>query len=172
MEPIQLKYKSFCRDISFRNRIEMIAASTLAIFFFIMPFVSKSASLAQGILSFEVGLSALFIIYYIRKNGRIGKERIFENNHECSLSFLKDIEIQLKLLRSARWWYVLPITSGLVGLQIVKLISLIHSKNDVQEPIVVIAVIICVSLFVVFLNEVYGVNKLNKLKQSIQSEVP
>lgn len=168
MEQLQSKYKSFYADISLRNRIEILAAITIALFFLIIPLAAKSISLLQLLLSFEVSFSAFFIVYYIRKNGQIDKEEPLNNRQDYILFFLKNIDTQLKLLRSARWWYVLPMTAGLVGLQLVKVVTLMASKSAPQEPIVVIAVICCVSLMVIFLNEVYAVNKLNKLKHSIQ----
>lgn len=112
---INNKMISFEKDVKSRDRLEIIACLLVGISFSVMFFLTNS--MWQQIGSAIIVGSAGFIWYKLRSSRKrtaekeSGPDKPLSDYLKAELTF---VSFQKQLLDNIMWWYILPITTGIL----------------------------------------------------------
>jgi len=107
------KADQFDRMIRRRNVVECIAAAFVAVFFAIMAVRAPNALARAG--NAVVAASGLWIIYYFARHGREARDPAPDQTLAgFQRALLGKYEHQIRLLKSVKYWYLLPPYAGLL----------------------------------------------------------
>jgi CubicO group peptidase (beta-lactamase class C family) len=157
---MQRKMKSFDRTIFWRDWRENLAAIFVAIFFG-GTFFTVSAPMARIGCVILVLASAFICWYPMHKKRGVAKAEPDAPMTEALQSELQKVEVQIGLLRSILWWYLLPLGVGVL------LFSFGDSRSpsfNLGFPVVVIALY----AFIYWLNQRAVEKQLLPLKREIE----
>lgn len=162
------KMRSFDRRIRWRNRIETVAALAVAVFFAYAGWIQRNDAERAGCAIVVAG--ALYIIYYIRRNGGEASD---PNPDQTIAGYqramVSKFDHQILLLRNVKYWYLAPMYIGLLTLSAGTLWEL--SEKGALTWVAVTGPIIYTVVFAAiwWLNEVYGVGKLKRARAALMA---
>ncbi len=141
-------------QIKKRNYREWVACS-LVLPSFIYIGLQKETFIGK-ILCFEISMAALFISYYLY----LKSHKSLKNLNESRPSQISIIKNEIKLLKTVRYWYLLPIGFGLIGLTLEDLYFAVQDRSGVIVKVIYLFSIIALGVLVIYLNEKKSVDKL------------
>lgn len=149
------------RTLFWRDVRESIAAIVVmvcfGIYFFIFP-----APLARIGCAIEILSSLLVIVYPIWRKRRVAKAAPDASMMQSLGSELRNVEVEIALLRSILWWYILPLSLGgvvfLAGLDV-----------SFTSTILFLLIGIALDAFVYWINQIAVDKKLLPLKRELDS---
>lgn len=144
--------KDFIKIIRKRNIREWIACVIVIPTFFSMG-LNKETNLSK-FLCFEIALAALFIAYYIYIKSHQNLKKAVETNMN------QTVRNEINLLLNIRYWYVLPIFSGLLGLVVEELYIGFRNHRSLIGGLISFILLLGFGVFIVYLNEKKGVQDL------------
>jgi len=160
------KISAFDRTIRMRNIRETVAAVAVSAFFVYAAWVQRNgiARLGSGI----VAAGALWIVYYLRRYGTGPAEPAPDQPVESfRRALVLKYEHQIRLLKSVKFWYLLPIYVGLITNYAGMLQQEAQTRRllwlDAIAPLIYTLVFAGIWL----LNEVYAVRKLEQTRAKI-----
>jgi hypothetical protein len=113
MALVQKKIRHFDRAIAVRNVLESTAGGAVAVFFGWQGLRAHDAFMRTG--SLVVAAGAAWIIYYIF---RYGKKSVSADPSQSVPSYTRALveryDHQIRLLKSVKYWYLLPMYIGLL----------------------------------------------------------
>ena len=169
MELVQTKIRRFDRTIALRNLRECIAAAIVAVFFVWSAFRMPNAVMKTG--SIVVATGAVWIVYYLLRHGQAPATT--DPNQDVTgytRALVERYDRQIRLLKSVRYWYLLPMYVGLLILSAGRLLDAKTGSRGwwgLAEPAVVTAVFAGVW----WLNEVVAVGRLLKQRARLLSMI-
>ena len=161
---------TFDREIRMRNGIEIVAALVVAAFFGFAAWMQQNG--IQRLGSAIVAAAALWIVFYIRRNGADdGDPAPDQPSDSFRRALARKYERQIQLLRNVKFWYLLPMYVGLLVGNAGSLQE--HARTRPLTWVDAIPPLIYTSVFlgIWWLNEVYAVRKLERLRTGITSGV-
>jgi hypothetical protein len=159
--------RKFDRTILLRNVREVVAAFIVTGIF--AWFAWRAPSGLEKIGDVIVAASGIWIAFYVTRFGA-GPKTLDPglNLNAYSQLLRQNYDRQVRLVRSAKYWYLLPMYVGLAVLS-VGVWQRLHGAGQSGRPAVVSMVIITAGFgFVWVLNEVWAVRHLEKLKRELQ----
>ena len=162
------KITGFDRMIRTRNRIESLAALAVAVFFAYAAWMQRNGIERLGSVIIVAG--ALLIVYYIRRHGADGAD---PSPDQTVASFRRALvlkyEHQIRLLRNVKYWYLLPMFVGLLTAAGGRLREEAGRRPLSWADAIPPVVYTLVFAGVWWLNEVYAVRKLQRLREGALS---
>jgi hypothetical protein len=163
---VQKKIRHFDRMIAVRNLLECIAAGLVAIFFGWLGLRTHDLLMRTGFLVVAAG--ALWIIYYLLRYGNTSVSADpSQNLVDYTRALVGRYDHQIRLLKSVKYWYLLPMYVGLLITSAA--LSLDRAKagrlgwGDLAIP----ALYTAVFAGVWWLNEVAAVGRLRKQRAKL-----
>jgi len=167
MEVVQRKIRHFDRAIALRNLLECIAAVAVAVFFVWSAFRMPNAVMKTG--SIVVAAGAVWIVYYLLRHGQAAPAADpSQDVVGYTRCLIERYDRQIRLLKSVKYWYLLPLYLGLLILSAGRLVDAKSGRLGwwgLGEPAVISAVFAAVW----WLNEVAGVGWLSKERARLLS---
>ncbi len=164
------KITAFDRAIRVRNSIETLAALAVVVFFGYAAWTERSWVERLG--SAIVAAGALWIVYYLRRYGTDAADpRPDQTVASYRRALVLKYEHQIRLLRNVKFWYLLPMYVGLL------ISSLGMLKQELGKRTLTLADFIPPLIYTLifagvwWLNEVYSVGKLQRLRTRVMSDV-
>jgi hypothetical protein len=159
--------RRFDRQILLRNVREVVAAFMVTGIF--AWFAWRAPSGLEKIGDAIVAASGIWIAFYVTRFGSGPKALDPGVNLNAYSQLLREnYDRQVRLVRSAKFWYLLPMYAGLAVLSFGMWLRL-HDAGQSGRPAVVSMVIITAGFgFVWALNEVWAVRYLEKLKRELK----
>jgi hypothetical protein len=168
LEIVQKKMQKFDRMIAWRNRVECIAAAAVVIFFTWTAVYAPNIVMKAG--SLVVAGGAAWIIYYMIRYGN-AKVTVdaSENLANYTQALVGRYDHQIRLLKSVKYWYLLPMYIGLLILSVG--ISMQRAQQGAPAWVDVIGPAICTAVFGViwWLNEGPVVRRLQSQRAQLLS---
>ena len=168
LEIVEKKMQKFDRMIAWRNRVECIAAAAVAIFFTWTAVHVPNILMKAG--SLVVAGGGVWIIYYMLRHGNV-KATVdpSKNLANYTQALVERYDHQIRLLKSVKYWYLLPMYVGLLILSMG--ISLQRAKEGAPAWLDVIGPALCTLVFGViwWLNEVPAVRRLRNERAHLLS---
>jgi hypothetical protein len=168
LEMVQKKLKKFDRMIAWRNRIECIAAAAVAIFLTWTALHVPNAVMKVGCMVVVGG--AAWIVFYMLRYGSTGAA-IDPNTSLANYTqaLVGRYDRQIRLLKSVKYWYLLPMYVGLLILSVG--MSMQRAQLGAPAWLDLIAPAICTVVFGViwWINEVPAVRRLTKERAQVLS---
>lgn len=164
------KMRSFDRRVQWRNRIEIAAALVVALFFAYAGWIQHNDIERAGCAILVAG--ALYIIYYIRRNGGEAPDPNPDQTIEAyQRAMVSKFDHQILMLKNVKYWYLAPMYIGLLTLSAGKLWE--YSEKGALSLIVATGPLIYTLVFagVWWLNEVYAVGKLQRARARLVAEM-
>jgi protein-S-isoprenylcysteine O-methyltransferase Ste14 len=164
------KTEKFDRTIRRRNMREMIAASVVAVAFMCIAWAQHNAIERAGSIILVAG--ALWIIYYMWRYGAEPPDPSPDQTLEgYQRALVRKYDHQIRLLRGVKFWYLLPIYVGLLTGSA----GLLKKQAD-KGTLTWGAALFPLFYTLVFaaiwwLNEVYGVRKLERMRAQVTSGI-
>lgn len=139
-----------------RNYREWAACAFVAPFFLYEAFTKAAPkdTWIQRACSFEIAVGAVFIAYYIYQKSY--------KNLKSTKPEQEIIEDEIKLLSTARYWYVLPLFVGMFGIFVDNFVSALQNNELILFSGINLIITLAMALGVIYLNEVVGVRELKK----------
>ena len=159
--------RKFDRQILLRNVREVAAALIVTGIF--AWFAWKAPSGLERIGDAITAASGVWITFYVLRFGA-GPKALDPgvNLHAYHALLRGNYDRQVRLVRSAKYWYLLPMYAGLAVLSLGMWLRL-HGAGQSGRPAVMSMLIITVGFgFAWILNEVYAVRCLEKLKRELK----
>jgi hypothetical protein len=147
-------FNKFIKVVRNRNIREWLAC-LIVLPVFIYTGLGKSTIVGK-LLCFEIAFSALFISYYIYIKSHKNINRNIENIKEQN----KVINDEINLLATVKYWYVLPVFIGLVGLTLQDLYFDFLEGESLFVGGAYLASVFLLGIFIIYLNENKGVQDL------------
>lgn len=168
MALVQRKTKRFERMIMIRNWTECLAAAVVTVAFSVLAILTGDALTRTGAVI--VAASAAWIIYYISRHRKANLSvDPSQNLTGYTQALLKHYDHQIKLLRSAKYWYLLPMYIGLLVISAGGLLARTRtvglSWHDLGGPGFYTAIFAAIW----WLNEVNTVKRLRKQRDRLLS---
>jgi len=161
MELVKKVALKFDRTISFRNLRESIAGVFVTIVFTKMGL--EQESLFEALACYEIALAGIFVSVYMYYHSM---KNTVKENATSSTDYIQNhkdaLNRQIKLLGSARYWYVAPIALGLVALEGYGIYEALKLNESIISNLISLGVTFALGAFVIYLNEVTGVKALKK----------
>jgi len=170
-EIILNRTEKFDRTIRRRNMRETVAAAAVAVFFSYLAWGQSDRIVLAGSLILVAG--SLWIIYYLWRHGTEPPDP----NPDQTLAgyqqaLVRKYDHQIRLLRNVKFWYLLPIYAGLLTLAGAMIKDRAEkgllTGSDFLYP--VFYTLVFAGIW--WLNEVYGVGKLRRMRDQVVSGVP
>jgi hypothetical protein len=147
---VRRKMKKFARGIFWRDMREL-GAGIFVVLFFVHALFHIHAALAQA-GCWIVILSAIFIdAKLIHARRRVPAPNPAASLRETLRTEIQRVEVQIRLLRSVLWWYLLPL---IVGADL----FFVGCNRDPVDDAVYLSTTAAVSAFIYWLNQ-YAVKK-------------
>ena len=165
---VQRKTRGFDRMITMRNWMECIVSGAVAANFAFFAFKAHNTLVRAGCLL--IAASAGWIVFYILRYGK-GPSTVDPslNLMGYAQALAERYDYQIRLLKSVKYWYVLPPYLGLVvgtaGVFQERAKAGILSWFDLIGPALYTAV--CAAVW--WLNEVYSVGRLQRERRRLLS---
>ena len=165
-DPAQLaamkaRLESLDRTVFWRDVRENIAALFVAVVFGVYLFIFPSVLARIG--SSIVILSSLFVMAYpIWRKRRVAKAPPDASLMESLQAELRKVEVEIALLRSVHWWYILP---GAVGV----LLFVAGLHRSLSWTVLFALIIVALDLFIYWINQVACDKRLVPLKRELES---
>lgn len=160
MEMVQRNIRRFDRMIAIRNAMECIAAAVVVVFFAWSAFRVPNGVAKTG--SVVVAAGAVWIIYYLLRHGQAqGRIDPSQDVTGYTRGLVERYDLQIRLLKSAKYWYLLPMYLGLQIMFAGRIMAATAGSRgwwDLGEP----AVVTVVFAAVWWLNEWAAVGRLSK----------
>jgi hypothetical protein len=168
MALVQKKIRHFDRRIALRNLLECIAGGVVGVFFGFEGLRTHDYVIKTG--SLIVAAGAAWIVYYLL---RYGKTSVSADPNQNVMSYtralLERYDHQIRLLKSVKYWYLLPMYVGLLimsaGLFLERAKAGTMGWRDIGGPAVYTAVFAAVW----WLNEVASVRRLRQQRSKLLS---
>ncbi len=168
LEMVQTKLKKFDRMVAWRNRIECIAAAAVALFFTWRALRAPNAIMKTGCMVVVGG--AAWIVFYMLRHGSTGTTiDPSANLANYTQALVARYDRQIRLLRSVKYWYLLPMYVGLLILSVG--MSVQRAQLGAPAWVDLIAPALCTVVFGViwWINEVPAVRRLTKERAQVLS---
>ncbi len=168
LEIVEKKMQKFDRMIAIRNRVECIAATAVVIFFTWTAFHAPNIVMKTG--SLVVAGGAAWIIFYML---RYGKAKVTvdpsENLANYTQALVGRYDHQIRLLKSVKYWYLLPMYIGLLIMSLG--IAMQTAPAGIPVWVDLIGPAICTIVFGIiwWLNEVPAVRRLRTERAQLLS---
>ena len=164
------KTEKFDRTIRRRNMRETVAAAVVAIFFTYLAWGQPNGLVRAGSIILVAG--ALWIIYYMWRHGT----ELPDPNPDQTLggyqrALVRKYDHQIRLLRKVKFWYLAPMYVGLLTLSAAMLKDRADRGTLTWADALYPAVYTLVFAAIWWLNEAYGVRKLERLRDQITSGI-
>jgi len=160
------KARQFDRTIKIRNAVECAAAAVVAVFFGLEALWSPNGLLRAGNL--VVAASGLWIIFCMLRYGREARDPAPDQSLAgFRQALLRKYEHQIRLLKSVKYWYLLPPYAGLMLVSAGILRESAAKGRAAWSALIVAAVCTAVFAGVWWLNEVHGVRWLNRQRAQL-----
>jgi CubicO group peptidase (beta-lactamase class C family) len=157
---MQRKMKKFDRTILWRDWRENIAAIFIALFFGVMFFTGPALMPRIGCVILV--LASAFICWYpMHKKRGVAKTAPDAPVTEALECELEKVEVQIRLLRSILWWYLLPLGVGV-------LVFYFGMQPQVSSKIGFFICVTAVYAFIYWLNQRAVEKQLVPLKREIE----
>ncbi|MGA7255111.1 MAG: hypothetical protein WCF17_12415 [Terracidiphilus sp.] len=163
MELVQRKTMEFDRKIFRRNLRESIAAAVVTALFTWMAFHALNGFERTGLLI--VAASGLWIIFFLLRYGRASKPA--DSAQDLCVyrqALVERYDQQIGLLKSVKYWYLLPPWIGLMLNTAGLMLNHVHKGTPIWPDFVAPAIFTAVFAFVWWLNEGYAVPKLRAIR--------
>ncbi len=129
LEIVEKKMQKFDRMIAMRNRVECIAAAAVVIFFTWTAVRAPNVVMKAG--SLVVAAGAAWIIFYMLRYGRAKMiADPSENLANYTQALVGRYDQQIRLLKSVKYWYLLPMYIGLVDPEFWDLYTMGESRGS------------------------------------------
>ena len=162
------KIEAFDRMIRLRNRIESIAAMAGAVLFVVAAYFQRNSIVRLG--SAIVVAAMLYIIYYIRRHGT---EPADPNPDQTLAGYQRALVLkcdhQIRLSRSVKFWYLLPMYIGLLISSAGILRESAETRALTWADAIYPLIYTLVFAGVWWLNEVYAVRRLLRMRTKVVS---
>ena len=155
LELVEKQMQHFDRKITTRNLREYIGGALVAIIFLWIAFHSPTPLIRAGALL--VVASGLWIIFYLRSYGDRPPDPS-QNLADYQLALLERYDRQIRLLKSVKMWYLLPMYIGLMVMSFG--LAKQHSAAFVWSDLLAPAIYTAVFAVIWWLNEVSAVKRL------------
>ena len=165
---VQKQTKRFDRIILIRNLLECTAAAVVLVWFTL--FAVRTQDTVQRVGSIVIAASAVCIIYFLLRYARgPANEDPSQNLSAYRRALLERYDTQIRLLKSVKYWYLLPPYVGLLIGSAGVLLS--HARLGVVgwRDLVGPALYTAFFVFVWWLNEVKGVARLRSERARLLS---
>ena len=170
LEIIEKKTRKFDRTIVWRNRAECIAAAIVVIFFSWTAFRAPNIVMTAG--SLVVAGGAAWIIFYMLQYGKARRTADpSENLASYTQALVGRYDHQIRLLKSDKYWYLLPLYAGLLILSAG--ISFERAQRGAPAGLDLIGPVLATVVFGVvwWINEVPVVRRLRRERAELVSIV-
>ncbi len=158
---IQKRMRHFDRIIAVRNLLECLAGGVVVVFFGWFGVRTHDALMRTGALVVAAG--AAWVIYYVI---RYGKAPVSADPSQSTLGYtgalIEHYDHQIRLLRSVKYWYLLPMYVGLLIISAGLFLQRTKTGNLGWRDLGVPAFYTAVFAAVWWLNEVVAVGRLRK----------
>jgi hypothetical protein len=163
------KIEVFDHKIRKRNIREYVAALFVVPVFFYFAWIMPNSIARVG--SVVVAVGALWIVYYLWRHGTGPADPLPDQTlASYRRALIAKYDHQIRLLRTVKLWYLLPLYVGLMTL-LAGLLRESDARNAGTLFIEVYAVVCTVFCgFVWWLNGVWGVRKIERLRAQVISE--
>jgi CubicO group peptidase (beta-lactamase class C family) len=163
MVAMKRKMKKFDRTISWRDARESLAAIFIIIWFGRAYFKEDALLTKAGCIILV--LSSVFICWYpIRKKQRVPKAAPDASMTEALQCELEKVEVQIRLLRSILWWYLLPLMAG-------ALVFHAGTQPSLSSNLGYSAFVVALSVFIYWLNQRAVKKSLLPLKNELETSL-
>lgn len=150
---------NFAKIIEKRNKIETIVGLILIPIFCYAVYAYTDP--LNKFFHFLIVIGLIFTIFYLNRNGQFQLYK--DDSSACEKDHYKsELRKQIDLLSSARYWYVFPISVGLIGDSLYTLYSNVLKNEYHFKDVLLPILMLIIFAGVIYLNEVIGVKKLQK----------
>ena len=157
LELVEKQMRSFDGKISARNLREYIGGGLVAVIFLWIAFHSPTPLIRAGALL--VVASGLWIVFYLRSYGRpSAPPDPSQNLADYQRALVERYDQQIRLLRSVKFWYLLPMYIGLLVMSVG--LAKQHSGPLVLSDFLAPAIYTAIFIALWWLNEVSAVQRL------------
>lgn len=161
------KSRSFHRMIQIRNAVECIAAAIVFVLFVWLAASTADTFTRSG--SVMIAISAAWIAFYLMRYGVAEGVDTSQDLKGYTRALVESYNHQIRLLKSAKYWYLLPAYIGLLTLSAGPLLH--HAQRggvswaDTAYP----AIFTVFFIVIWYLNEVVVVGKLRRMRDHVLS---
>ena len=164
---IQKSFGKFRKNISARNFVEIGTCVLLVPVFAYRCIMADS--LWSAVMNLEIAFAAVFIGIMLLMNGQISPSE----SDSLSLKNLKAeyeeaLKTQISLLSKFRWWYIAPISLGVVGLKVEDILVKISNQEYLLNDLGFLSVFVLGVFSLIYLNEVKTVGKFQDELKRVQ----
>lgn len=159
------RVRRFDRMIRMRNTVECIAAGIVFIFFVWLATRTHDIFIQTGAI--VIAASAAWIVFYLIRHGG-GADDV--DPSQALMAYTRTLvgsyDRQIRLLKSAKYWYLLPMYIGLMTLSVGPLVEHSRAMGGMNwHGILYPAIVTVVFAAVWWLNEVVVVEKLQRMRK-------
>lgn len=166
MEAVQLRTQRLERSIRNRNWRECIAAGFVFAFFLWGAVATQDAFVRAG--SSIIAASAIWIAFYLLRPARPATQVAADQSlTSYTQSLVASYDHQIRLLKSVKYWYLLPPYIGLLTLTAGQMLAHAKAGNLSWVDAVYPAIYTAFFGFVWWLNEVYAVRGLRRARSKV-----
>jgi hypothetical protein len=164
------KTEKFDRAIRRRNLRETVAAAMVAIFFTYIAWGQPNGLVRTA--SIILVASTIWIIYYMRRHGTEPPDPNPDQTLEgYQRALIRKYDHQIRLLRNVKFWYLAPIYVGLLTLSAAMLKDRAARGALTWTDGIVPLFYSLLFAGIWWLNEVYGVRKLERMRAQVASGI-
>ena len=160
------KAERFDRTIKIRNTVECVAGALVTVLFGVGAFRSPNGLMRAGNL--VVAASGIWIIFYLLRYGR--ETRVPTPDQSLAgfrQALLRKYEQQIRLLKSVKYWYLLPAYVGLLLLSAGIFSARAAEGKPGWTEWIAVAIYTAVFAGVWWLNEVPGVRWISEQRRRL-----
>ncbi len=152
---------AFKKTIRRRNSLEWIVSALLAPVF--VAKIVSAPTLWSQIMYGELVLAVLVISAVVFYRGQMeSKGDAGINKEECIQFQRRQIQRQIQLLSTARYWYVAPLFIGMLGLELERVVTNWSADRIPWTNLTCLLALPLLAIGVIWLNEVRGVMDLRE----------
>jgi uncharacterized membrane protein len=164
------KADRFDHTIKMRNWRECGASALVTAFFAWSAWRSPEALVRAGYL--VVAASGLWIVFYILRYGREAPAPTPDQSLAgFQQALLRKYGHQIRLLKNVKFWYLLPVFSGLLLASVGGMVTHAAVGRPVWPEFIAIALYTAVFGFIWWLNEVPTVKKLRREREALLKQM-
>lgn len=159
------KMRSLEEEIKRRDRIEIVACGIIIAIFGVILFTTTSIWTQMGCVT--VVSSACYICYKLKAAQFVEIKEEQSPDRPVRLHLkqeLEQVEKQKKLLKNIAWWYIIPLTVGL-------LLITIGGQSTLFYKVTYMAAVILFGIFVWYLNQKTVRKKFDTLEKEIKKAI-
>jgi len=168
MRMVESKMKKFDRKVRNRNLREIIASVVAMAVLGWVTLGSHDVWKITGAVIVEIAL--VVIIYTLLRYGTAGREiDPSASLSEYGQALMERFDRQIRLLKAAKYWYLLPMYVGLVVMTAGPVLAGERTGTVSAKLMIALAGFTAFFAFVWWLNEVYAVGKLRKGREKLEA---